>query len=324
MYSINFPDIGVVEFDLNHIEYEEAHNWANYPKGVLSVLQQKGYDITQGFDAVFYGNIPNGAGLSSSASIELVTAVMVNDLFGFDIEPLTLVQAAQQAENTFVGVNCGIMDQFSIGFGKENHAILLNCKTLKYTYSPMELGALSLVIANTNKQRGLADSKYNERRGECEQALKDLQQIHKIDHLCDLSLEDFEKSKYLIEDPIHRKRAQHVISENERTVMASELLKLGDIQAFGQLMNESHQSLKENYEVTGVELDALVEAAWEEGAVGARMTGAGFGGCTVNLIETEKMDAFMTKVAKRYEQTTGLSPAFYPVAIGDGAKKLSE
>jgi galactokinase len=322
MFSLNFKEIGVVEFDLGDIHYNAKHNWANYPKGIIHILQKEGYQIDQGFEVVFQGNIPNGAGLSSSASIELATAVMLKELYHLHINQLDLVRFSQKAENEFIGVNCGIMDQFSIGFGKLNHAILLNCKTLQYTYSPIELKDVSLVIANTNKKRGLTDSKYNERRSECEQALKILQKVHTIDFLCDLTVEEWEESKHLVQHPVYQKRANHIIYENERTVLASELLKKGDIHAFGKLMNESHISLRDDYEVTGKELDTLVEAAWEEGAIGARMTGAGFGGCTVNLVETVKLELFMQNVEAKYKKKIGLTPEFYPVRIGDGARLL--
>jgi galactokinase len=321
-YSVNFPDQGIIEVDLANIVYKKEDDWANYPKGVIAAIMQAGHQVPNGFDVAFYGNIPNGAGLSSSASIELATAVMLNELFQLGLYQVELVKFAQKAENEFVGVNCGIMDQFAIGFGKEDHAILLDCKTLDYAYSPIQLEGISLVIANTNKKRGLADSKYNERRSECERALEALKKEHDIEYLCDLTVAQFEQAEHLIENEVDRKRARHVISENERTIQASEALSNGDIKTFGELMNASHHSLKDDYEVTGLELDALVEAAWEEGAIGSRMTGAGFGGCTVTLMETARLDEFMKNVSAKYEERTGLVPDFYPVAIGDGARQL--
>ncbi|QHS23323.1 galactokinase [Virgibacillus sp. MSP4-1] len=322
MYSVNFPDRNLIEFDLEHLYFRDEDDWGNYPKGVVAQFQQAGYTLDSGLEIVFEGNIPNGAGLSSSASIELATAVLVNQLFSFNLEMLELVKMAQKAENEFVGVHCGIMDQFSIGFGKQDHAVLLDCKTFAYSYSPIKLDGLTLMIANTNKQRGLADSKYNERRQECERALQALQQAYNVQNLCDLTLDEFRQCEDMIPDKTDRKRARHAISENERTLHAHHALVNGDIGRFGQLMNESHQSLRDDYEVTGPELDALVEAAWEYGALGARMTGAGFGGCTVNVVESSRQEEFIRNVSRKYREQTGLEPYFYAVAIADGAHEL--
>ncbi|WP_373370818.1 galactokinase [Lederbergia panacisoli] len=321
-YSMNFPDIGVIESRLDNLLYEEKDDWANYPKGVLDVFQKEGISLPLGVDLLFYGNIPNGAGLSSSASIELATGVMLNELFELKIDQVQLVKYAQKAENEFVGVNCGIMDQFASGMGKEGHAILLDCQTLEYTYSPLQLSDHVLVIANTNKRRGLADSKYNERRSECERALAQLQTELDIQSLGDLTVDEFEAHKYIIENETDRKRAKHAVSENARTLVAVEKLNEGDLEAFGKLMNASHLSLMKDYEVTGEELDALVEAAWNEDVLGARMTGAGFGGCTINLVNKEKLDDFIKNVGDAYEEATGLKADFYVVGIGDGAREI--
>ncbi|MBS4219309.1 galactokinase [Bacillus sp. FJAT-49711] len=321
-YSMNFPEIGVIESQLDTLLYEEKDDWANYPKGVIDVLQKAGISIPSGVDLLFYGNIPNGAGLSSSASIELATGVMLNELFELNIDQIQLVKYAQMAENNFVGVNCGIMDQFASGMGKEGHAILLDCQTLEYTYSPLQLSDHVLVIANTNKRRGLADSKYNERRSECERALAQLQTELDIQSLGDLTVDEFEAHKYIIENETDRKRAKHAVSENARTLVAVEKLNEGDLEAFGKLMNASHLSLMKDYEVTGEELDALVEAAWNEDVLGARMTGAGFGGCTINLVSKEKLDDFIKNVGDAYEEATGLKADFYVVGIGDGAREI--
>lgn len=323
-YSMNFPDVGVIESPLDNLLYNEEDDWANYPKGVVDVFQKEGKTISTGLDLLFYGNIPNGAGLSSSASIELVTGVMLNELFDLNIERIQIVKYAQKAENEFVGVNCGIMDQFACGMGKEGHAILLDCQTLEYKYSPLQLSDHVLVIANTNKRRGLADSKYNERRSECERALAQLQKELDIQSFGDITVDEFEAHKYLIENETDRMRAKHAVSENARTLVAVEKLNEGDLEAFGKLMNASHLSLMKDYEVTGKELDALVEAAWNEDVLGARMTGAGFGGCTINLVNKEKLDDFIKNVGEAYEEVTGLKADFYVVGIGDGAKEIVE
>ncbi|WP_101842975.1 galactokinase [Halobacillus sp. Marseille-P3879] len=324
LYSMNFEDRGVIEADLRGLNFKEEDDWANYPKGVIAAIQQSFQVLPNGLDIVFYGNIPNGAGLSSSASIELVTGVIVNELFQLQINRVDLVKLAQQAENNFVGVNCGIMDQFAIGMGKKDHAILLNCETLDYHYTPIHLNTEKLIIANTNKRRGLADSKYNERRNQCEEALVQLQKKLNITSLGDLTVKEFEKHKYLINDEIVKKRAKHAVYENERTVRAVEMLNNGDLNGFGELMNQSHKSLRDDYEVTGKELDALVQAAWKEGAMGARMTGAGFGGCTINLVKEDLVEDFIQNVGEHYRKATNLTTDFYVVDIGDGAKVVTE
>jgi galactokinase len=249
---------------------------------------------------------------------------MLNDLFQLNLKMLKMIELSQWAENKFVGVNCGIMDQFSIGMGRKNHAILLNCQTLEYTYSPLNLENVALVIANTNKSRGLADSKYNERRQQCEKALKALNQVFPAQSLGNISINDFELFKQVIKDDISRKRAKHAVYENERTKMAVELLNNSDVYGFGKLMNESHISLRDDYEVSIKELDVLVEAAWHEGAIGARMTGAGFGGCTVNLISKNSIESFQKNVGKIYNEKTGRDASFYVVEVGDGARKITE
>ncbi|PFG14893.1 galactokinase [Bacillus sp. es.036] len=323
-YSMNFENQGVITVDLKELIYDEKDDWANYPKGVVSIMKDSGYAVS-GFDVLYFGNIPNGAGLSSSASIELATAVLLNELNDLHLEMVEMVKMSQRAENEFVGVNCGIMDQFAIGMGKEDAAVLLDCNTLEYTYSPVVLENASLVISNTNKRRGLADSKYNERRSECERALSQLQEHLQIESLGDLTVETFEANKQHITNPIDQKRAKHAVYENVRTIEAAKRLKAGEFDAFGQLMNESHVSLRDDYEVTGLELDALVEAAWaEEGVIGSRMTGAGFGGCTISIVENQFLDSFQTNVAKTYKEKTGLTPEFYVVEIGAGAREINQ
>ncbi|WP_027954807.1 galactokinase [Halobacillus kuroshimensis] len=324
LYSMNFPELGMIEADLSALVYEQEQEWANYPKGVAAKIREAGYPLSEGADIAYYGNIPNGAGLSSSASIELVTGVVLDAFAGLDIDRVELVKLAQAAENEFVGVNCGIMDQFAIGKGEKDHALLLNCQTLEYQKTPIHLEEETLVIANTNKRRGLADSKYNERRRECEEALEQLKTELEAVYLGDISVEDFEAYKHVIDDPVTRKRAKHVIYENARTIEAVQKLNAGDISGFGRLMNESHRSLRDDYEVTGHELDALVEAAWEEGAVGSRMTGAGFGGCTISIVPKADIETFKENVGEQYYKQTGLEADFYVVEIGDGAKRLEE
>ncbi|MDM5224864.1 galactokinase [Cytobacillus sp. NJ13] len=323
MFSKNFSELGVLEVKIGHLQYDSNHSWANYPKGVIDTFQRHGSLIEKGFDVVYLGNIPNKAGLSSSASIELVTAVLLNDLFRLNLDMLTMVKLSQQAENWYIGVNCGIMDQFAIGMGKKDHAILLDCQTLDYTYCPVMLADLELIIANTNKSRGLADSKYNERRTECELALADLQTVLSVNSLGEVSVREFEAYKTLIKSDTFRKRAKHAVYENDRTKQAVQKMKNGDMAGLGLLMNQSHLSLRDDYEVSSKELDLLVEAAWKEGAIGARMTGAGFGGCTINIIEKQNVNSFKENVGGIYYENFGIQADFYQVQIGSGARKIS-
>ncbi|WAA12532.1 galactokinase [Fervidibacillus halotolerans] len=325
MYSENFPGEEVITFSLDDLEYNNEHRWANYPKGMIRFLKNAGYSIEFGMDVFFYGNIPNGAGLSSSASIEMVTGVMLEKLFGLSIDRVELVKIGQRVENEFIGVNSGIMDQFAVGMGKRDHGILLDCDTLVYEYVPITLENYEILIMNTNKRRELADSKYNERRNECERALKELQKYVEIQSLGELKNEEFEKLQIYLSDDKIRKRARHAISENERTIRAKEALNNNDLKSFGQLMNESHRSLRDDYEVTGKELDTIVEAAWQqEGVLGARMTGAGFGGCAIALVEKSKIEKIIENIGKIYRKKIGYDATFYSVAIGDGAKEIVE
>ncbi|MFD1849335.1 galactokinase [Oceanobacillus bengalensis] len=324
-YSINFEEIGIIECDLSYLTYDKADTWANYPKGMLLYLKQAGYDISTGADILFYGNIPNGAGLSSSASIELATGVLLEGLYDFNIDRFELIKIGKKVENEYIGVNSGIMDQFAIGMGKKDHAILLDCNTLDYQYAPIVLENHVIVIINTNKQRTLAVSKYNERRSECEAALKDLQKELSINSLGELSKEAFEEHKHLITNETNQRRATHAVYENARTVEALEHLQQGELEAFGKLMNASHISLRDDYEVTGTELDTIVEVAWEQdGVVGARMTGAGFGGCAIAIVEKDKVEAFKENVNAIYHERVGYDATFYIATIGDGAKEISE
>ena len=323
MYSENFDDKGIISFDIENLKNDKEHDWANYPKGVIDVLRKHGYDVNKGFDMVVYGNIPNGAGLSSSASLELLMAVMMNDIYDFNIDRVELVKYCQEAENDFIGVNCGIMDQFAIGMGKDSSAILLDCNTLEYKYSNVNLKDEVIVIANTNKRRGLADSKYNERRGECEEALKELQSELKINALGELTEDEFEQSKHLIKNDVRAKRAKHAVYENQRTLKAVKALENNDIDTFGKLMNESHNSLRDDYEVTGRELDTLVDlASKQEGTIGSRMTGAGFGGCTVSIVKKPMVEKFIENVGKEYKEKIGYDADFYVANIGSGTREI--
>jgi galactokinase len=323
LYSVNFPNKEIIEFDLTQLDYEKQHNWANYPKGMIRYIKEAGYDIPQGFECVIEGNIPNGAGLSSSASIELLTGVLLDGLFKLGIPRLDMIKLGKRVENEFIGVNSGIMDQFAIGMGKKDAGILLDCQTLNFQYAPIKLEGYKILIMNTNKRRELADSKYNERRGECEQALSLLQEKLPIQALGQLTEAEFDENQTLIPNETVRKRAKHAVYENVRTLKALEELTAGNLEAFGQLMNQSHISLRDDYEVTGVELDSLVEAAWKQpGVIGARMTGAGFGGCAIAIVENEQVESFMANVGAAYQDKIGYPADFYVASIGDGAKEI--
>ena len=323
LYSENFPEKGIITFSLDDLEYRKEDDWTNYPKGVIRYLKAAGNAIDSGIEIAFYGNIPNGAGLSSSASIELLTGVILDDLFGLAIERLELILTGKKVENEFIGVNSGIMDQFAIGMGKKDHALLLDTNTLAYDLVPAEFGDYVVAIMNTNKRRELADSKYNERRGECEEALKRLQTKLKIQSLGELDEATFFAHTSLIEDPTLIKRAKHAVTENQRTLKAKAALEAGDLESFGHLLDASHASLRDDYEVTGIELDTLVAAAQEQPAVlGARMTGAGFGGCAIALVKKSEWEAFATAVKESYREKIGYETDIYQASIDDGARKL--
>lgn len=322
-YSMNFEDLGVMTSSLADLSYQKSDNWANYPKGMIDAFNTHGYTVDSGFDVLYFGNIPNGAGLSSSASIELATGVLLETLFDLKIDRVEMVKLGQYVENSYIGVKSGIMDQFAIGMGKDKHAILLDCNTLEYEYAPVELGDYVIMIMNTNKRRELADSKYNERRSECESALADLQTELDIQSLGDLSVDAFDQHRQLISGETKQKRARHAVYENARTKEAFTKLHEKDLVAFGQLLNDSHASLRDDYEVTGLELDTLQEAAVKQpGVLGARMTGAGFGGCAIALVEKAQIETFKTNVEDIYTDKIGYAPTFYEATIGDGAKVL--
>ncbi|WP_048750093.1 MULTISPECIES: galactokinase [Paenibacillus] len=322
MASANFPLTG--EIDLDSIAYREEDDWMNYPKGVVKELQNRGKGPAHGYDMLYSGEIPNGAGLSSSASIEVLTAYALLAEGGHGIDRTELALLAQKSENEFNGVQCGIMDQFAVANGRENEAILLMCDTLEHRHVPFDSGDCVLVIGNTNKRRGLVDSKYNERRAECDQAVHDLRSAFPdLTLLGQLTPEQLEQESGRIASDTVRKRAKHVVEEIARVLESVRVLEKGDLNAFGALMNASHDSLRDLYEVTGPELDAMVEAArMAPGVLGSRMTGAGFGGCTVSLVRKDSVDGFKAAVADSYTKKTGLIPDFYVCSIGGGAGRL--
>ena len=322
-FSMNFEHLGIIESSLDELKPMKEAGWTNYPKGVMWAFGERGMHLDCGLDILMNGNIPNGSGLSSSASVEVVTGFILKSLYGFDVSNQDLALIGQFSENNFNGVNCGIMDQFAIAMGKKDNAIFLDTATLEYEYAPVKLQGAKIVISCSNKKRGLGSSKYNERRSECEMALSEIQSGMGIETLGDLTEEQFESVKMAIKDEDRRKRAKHAVYENQRTIKAVEALKANDIALFGKLMNESHVSLRDDYEVTGEELDTLVEAAWKiDGVIGSRMTGAGFGGCTVSIVKDEAVDRFIDQVGKTYKETIGYAADFYAVEIGSGPCEL--
>jgi len=322
-YSMNFDYLGVIVSSLDELKPDKTADWTNYPKGVMWAFTQKGMDIPYGMDLLLNGNIPNGSGLSSSASLEVLTGFILRDFFGFEVSNQDLALIGQYAENKYNGVNCGIMDQFAIAMGKEENAIFLDTADLSYEYAPIRLKDAKIVIACSNKKRGLGDSKYNERRSECETALAELKQVIECNALGNLSEKEYEQYKDSIKTETCRKRAKHAVYENQRTIRAVEALKQNDVETFGRLMNESHISLRDDYEVTGIELDTLAEEAWKlDGVIGSRMTGAGFGGCTVSIVKNDRIDTFIDQVGRAYEKKIGYRADFYVVEIGGGPRML--
>lgn len=323
LFSMNFEQIGVMESDVENLTASKEAGWTNYPKGVMWAFSLRGMQMESGLDMVLYGNIPNGSGLSSSASLEVLTGYILRDLYGFTATNVELAQIGQYSENHFNGCNCGIMDQFASAMGKKNHAIFLNTADLSYEYAPLALGEAKIVVTNSKVKHSLVDSKYNERRSECEKALEELQTVVKIDGLGDLSEEQFEADKSAIKDDVRRKRAKHAVYENQRTLRAVEALKKNELAVFGKLMNESHISLRDDYEVSCEEIDVLVDEAWKvDGVIGSRITGGGFGGCTVSLVKDEAIEEFQKKVGAAYEKRFGIQAEFYVVEAGDGPRTL--
>ena len=322
-YSINIPSVGVVEVSLDELVPTEKASWTNYPKGVMWAFEKRGFKLTHGMDLLIYGDIPNGSGLSSSASLEVLTGLIVKDTFGFDVSMVDIALIGQDAENNFNGCNCGIMDQFASAMGKKDHAIFLDTSTLEYTYAPVKLQDAKVVITNSKVKHSLVDSAYNDRRNECETALKELQKVVDIKTLGDLTEEEFEAHKDAIKDEIRQKRAKHAVYENRRTIRAVEALKANDVELFGKLMNASHESLRDDYEVSCEEIDILVDLAQAmPGVIGSRITGGGFGGCTVSIVKNDTVDKFIDEIGKTYLEKVGHKAEFYVVDMGDGAKKL--
>ena len=323
-YSMNLDSFGIVEASLDDLTNKKEYNWANYPLGVVWAFKEKGHTITSGFDMVIWGNIPNGSGLSSSASLEVLTGVILTDLFEIkDLSMTDLALLGQYSENNFNGCNCGIMDQFAVAMGKKDHAIFLNTSDLSYEYAPCVLDGAKIVITNSKVKHSLVDSAYNDRRNECAAALKALQSELDIQALGDLTPEEFEAHKSLIKDEIQLQRAKHAVYENQRTIDAVTALKAGDIESFGKLMNQSHISLRDDYDVSCEEIDILVDLAWKiPGVLGSRITGGGFGGCTVSIVKDESIDTFIETIGKTYLEKVGHEAEFYTVDIGDGASRL--
>ena len=327
LYSMNFDGEYNSAFEISYDDIREKltgpRSWVNYPLGVASVLIKHGHVLSSGLDILYSGNLPDGAGLSSSAALEVLTVRIFSDILGLGIDGVKAALYSQEAENNFVGVRCGIMDQFAVSMGKKNHAILLNCSTLKYSYAPLNLGSRKIIITNSNVPHSLAGSEYNLRRQQCEKALSDIRKVKNISCLCDLSRDELDELAYSVKDPVNLRRAFHAVSENERASRAAEALKAGDLNTFGRLMNASHVSLRDNYEVTVPELDVLASLAWEfDGVIGSRMTGGGFGGCTVSIVENDKVDAFIENVGAEYERLTGRKASFYQTGITDGAGRF--
>lgn len=324
-FSVNFEKIGVISTSLDDLTPSKQAGWTNYPKGVVWAFAQKGHPIDCGFDMVIYGDIPNGSGLSSSASLEVLTGEMLRSFFGMEDvltnEDLALI--GQYSENEYNGMKCGIMDQFASAMGKEGNAIFLDTNSMEFEYAPLNLAGMKLMVTNTNKKHSLVDSEYNLRREQCGRALADLQKKLDVKTLGDLSIEEYEANKDLIEDEVCRRRAKHAVYENQRTIEAVAALKAGDVEHFGKLMNESHVSLRDDYETSCKEADILAEEAWKiPGVLGSRITGGGFGGCTVSIVKDEAVEEFQKKLGEVYLEKVGYPASFYTLEIGGGPKEL--
>ncbi|MBQ9333950.1 MAG: galactokinase [Lachnospiraceae bacterium] len=323
-YSINLSDKGVIETSLDDLTPADEAGWTNYPKGVIWAFIGRGYAIETGFDMVIIGDIPAGSGLSSSASLEVLTGFMLRDLYGFNqVTNVDLAQIGQYSENNYNGMNCGIMDQFASAMGKKDNAIFLDCNTLDYEYAPIVLDGYKIVVTNSKVKHSLVDSAYNDRRSSCEKALSELKTVIDIDSLGALTEEEFEKHKSAIADPVRVRRAHHAVYENRRTIKAVEALKRGDLTEFGKLMNESHISLRDDYETSCAEVDVLVDAAWScDGCLGSRITGGGFGGCSVSIVRDDAIDTFKDTLTKAYKEKCDMVPEFYVVSVGDGPTRF--
>ena len=322
-YSMNFEECGVIESSLEELTPSKEAGWTNYPKGVMWAFKERGMVMPYGLDMVIYGNIPNGSGLSSSASLEVLTGYMLKELYGFDVTNVELAQIGQYSENNFNGMNCGIMDQFASAMGKKDNAIFLDTSDLSFEYAPIKLDGMKIVVTNSKVKHSLVDSAYNDRRSSCEKALAELQEVISINGLGELSIEEFEAHKDAVKDDDRRLKAKHAVYENQRTISAVKALREGDIEEFGRLMNQSHISLRDDYDVSCEEIDVLVDAAWSvPGVIGSRITGGGFGGCTVSIVKDEAIDAFKDTLTKAYKDKCNLVPEFYVVSIGDGPSKM--
>lgn len=333
LYSMNFDEGIFTPFEIEISEIKsksDFRSWVNYPLGVIHTLLKHGYKFG-GADILYNGNLPGGAGLSSSAAIEVLTGKIFDTFYNLNIDGVRMAKFSQEAENNFVGMNCGIMDQFAVSMGRKNHAVLLNCSTLEYSYAPLELENYKIVITNSNVPHSLAGSEYNLRRQQCEGALADIQNVKNmpdgqsgISCLCDLTPDELDEFSYSVKDPVNLRRALHAVNENARAIRASKALKNGDLNLFGRLMNASHVSLRDNYEVTVPELDTLASLAWKiPGVVGSRMTGGGFGGCTVSIVEKNSVDEFINSIGSEYEKLCSRKADFYIIETSDGAKKIS-
>ncbi|MBQ3396669.1 MAG: galactokinase [Synergistaceae bacterium] len=327
MYSMNFDSESdsafEIAFDDVHEKLTGSRSWVNYPLGIVSTLKKHGYNFDSGIDILYSGNLPDGAGLSSSAAIEVLTAKIFSELLALNIDGVKAALYSQEAENNFVGMHCGIMDQFAVSMARKNHAVLLNCSTLDYSHIPLELGDSRIIITNSNVPHSLVGSEYNLRREQCESALNDIRKVKDISCLCDLSPDEFMKVSGAIHDPVTLKRARHAVYENARALKAADALKAGDLITFGKLMNDSHVSLRDDYEVTVPEIDTLVNLEWNTpGVLGSRMTGGGFGGCTVSIVKNDAIDSFIQNVGAEYTRLTGRTASFYTVDTSDGAGRI--
>ena len=327
LYSMNFDGDYDSPFEIEYDRITEKlpgpRSWVNYPLGVVSALRSHCNSFLHGVDILYSGNLPDGAGLSSSAALEVLTAKIFSELLGFGIDGVKAALYSQEAENNFVGMRCGIMDQFAVSMGKKNHAILLNCSTLEYSYAPVKLGTKKIIITNSNVPHSLVGSEYNLRRQQCENALADIKRVRDISCLCDLTVNELDELSYTVKDPVNLRRAIHAVSENERAKRAADSLMAGDLFTFGRLMNASHVSLRDNYAVTVPELDILASLAWEfPGVIGSRMTGGGFGGCTVSIVDGERVNDFKNHIGSEYERLTGRKASFYETGITDGAGRI--
>ena len=323
-YSMNLDKRGVIYSNLNDLVPNKGAGWTNYPKGVMWAFEKRGFKMDSGLDLMICGNIPSGSGLSSSAALEVLTGLILKDMYGFDVSMTDIALIGQYSENNFNGCNCGIMDQFASAMGKKDHAIFLDTNTLAYEYAPVILEDAQIVIVNSKVKHSLVNSEYNVRRSDCEEALRELQTVVDVKALGELTEAQFEEHKSAIKSEVRMKRAKHAVYENQRTIKAVEALKAGDVATFGKLMNETHVSLRDDYEVSCPEVDVLVDIAWAtEGVLGSRITGGGFGGCTVNIVKNDAVDTFVEKIKREYPEKTGIEAEIYFADIGEGARKLN-